>query len=164
MASNNNPFAQAANNWDLETLYADLASAKGKRLTPMEKKHLCGLLCGYSPAEIAEKLYKSVKGVEVEICRTLYSYVKELMGNSNGKVENWRNITEWLDTAGYKTQSSPETQFSDCLPVKFLVKKAHVNLDKNQIIIDINLRIIASSLSEIIPTEKLEEDEDNCEN
>ncbi len=37
------PFTQAANQWDLETLYTDLASAKGKRFTPTEKLHLRGL-------------------------------------------------------------------------------------------------------------------------
>ena len=48
-------FKLAENEWDLENLYEDLGSAKGKNLTPMEKSHLRGLLCGFSPAEIAEK-------------------------------------------------------------------------------------------------------------
>jgi len=171
MASNNNPFAQAANNWDLETLFADLASAKGKSLTPTEKTHLCGLLCGYSPAEIAEKLHKNVKGVEVDICRTIYIYVKELVGNSNGKVENWRNITEWLDTAGYKNQSSVKYQVSDCLSLdivvkkcKIMVRKCDINIDKNELIIDLNIRLATPLPAEIISTEKLEEDGDNCQN
>lgn len=45
MALQNEQFTQAANKWDLETFYEDLVSAKGKRLTPMEKLHLRGLLC-----------------------------------------------------------------------------------------------------------------------
>ncbi|MCC3464440.1 MAG: helix-turn-helix domain-containing protein, partial [Microcoleus sp. PH2017_06_SFM_O_A] len=32
MASSNDRFPEAARDWDLETLYTDLASAKGKRL------------------------------------------------------------------------------------------------------------------------------------
>ncbi|MBD3563405.1 helix-turn-helix domain-containing protein, partial [Planktothrix sp. FACHB-1355] len=68
MPSNNEQFTEAANHWDLETLYTDLASAKGKRLTSVEKLHLRGLLCGYSPAEIAQILHKSIKGVESEVC------------------------------------------------------------------------------------------------
>ena len=52
-------FIEAKNNWDLEKLYIDLASAKGKALTPVEKKFLRGLLCGFSPAEIANKVYRS---------------------------------------------------------------------------------------------------------
>jgi hypothetical protein len=148
MASTNAQFTQAANDWDLETLYADLASAKGKRLTPVEKLHLRGLLCGYSPAEIAEKLNKSVKGVGVDLCQTLYQYVKNLVDRGEEKIENWRNISEWLEEAGYKTQSSTEYQVSDCLQVKFLLKKANISLEKNQIIVDLNLRIVAPSPSE----------------
>ncbi len=138
-------FAQAAKDWDLDTLYADLASAKGKRLTPIEKLHLRGLLCGHSPAEIAERLNKNVKGVEVNFCNTIYQYVKNLLGKGSEKVENWRNICEWLEEAGYKAHLSAESQSNDCLPIKFLIKKAHITLDKNQVIIDINLRIVAPS-------------------
>jgi hypothetical protein len=138
-------FAQAAKDWDLDTLYADLASAKGKRLTPIEKLHLRGLLCGHSPAEIAEQLNKNVTGVEVNFCNTIYQYVKNLLGKASEKVENWRNICEWLEEAGYKAESSLQTQSSEGLSGKFIVKQANIILDKNQVIIDINLRIIASS-------------------
>ncbi|MEH2257212.1 helix-turn-helix transcriptional regulator [Nostoc sp.] len=79
MASSNEPFMQAENHWDLETLYSDLSSVKNKRLTPVEKRHLRGLLCGFSPAEIAEKLSKNGKGVETDLCATVYRYVKNLL-------------------------------------------------------------------------------------
>lgn len=141
-------FTQAANDWDLETLYADLASAKGKRLTPVEKQHLRGLLCGYSPTELAEKLNKSPKGIGVDLCNTLYHYVKNLVGKSDEKIENWRNIYEWLEEAGYKTQSSGEYESSDCLPLEFSIKRANITIDKHKVIVDINLRIVASSPSE----------------
>jgi len=156
MASSNDRFPEAARDWDLETLYTDLASAKGKRLTPTEKQHLRGLLCGYSPAEIAETLRKNPKGIAVDFCNTLYQYVKNLVGKADEKVENWRKICEWLEEAGYKTQSSPEPKSGDCLPIKFLIKKANVVVDKNQIIVDINLRIIAFSPSEIPIIENLD--------
>jgi hypothetical protein len=138
-------FSQAAKDWDLDTLYADLASAKGKRLTPIEKLHLRGLLCGHSPAEIAERLNKSVKGVEVNFCNTIYQYVKNLAGKGSEKVENWRNICEWLEEAGYKAESSLQSQSSDCSSVQFLINKANIIIDKNQIIVDINIRIVAPS-------------------
>lgn len=141
-------FTEAANEWDLETLYTDLASAKGKRLTPVEKLHLRGLLCGYSPAELAEKLNKSAKGIGVDLCNTLYHYVKNLVGKSDEKIENWRNIAEWLEEAGYKSQSSAEYETSDCLPLEFLIKRANITIDKHKVIVDINLRIVASSPSE----------------
>ena len=147
MASTEERFVQATNYWDLETLYTDIASAKGKRLTPVEKLHLRGLLCGYSPAEIAERLNKNVKGVEVDLSNTLYKYVKSLVDKSDEKVENWRNITEWLEEAGYKSQPSIESEIGDGVSVKLLVQEANITLEKNQLIIDLNIRIVAPSAS-----------------
>ena len=147
MASAEERFAQATKYWDLETLYTDIASAKGKRLTPVEKLHLRGLLCGYSPAEIAERLNKNVKGVEVDLSNTLYKYVKSLVDKSDEKVENWRNITEWLEEAGYKSQPSIESEIGDGVSIKLLVQEANITLEKNQLIIDLNIRIVAPSPS-----------------
>jgi hypothetical protein len=147
MASAEERFAQATNYWDLETLYTDIASAKGKRLTPVEKLHLRGLLCGYSPAEIAERLNKNVKGVEVDLSNTLYKYVKSLVDKSDEKVENWRNITEWLEEAGYKSQPSIESEIGDGVSIKLLVQEANITLEKNQLTIDLNIRIVAPSPS-----------------
>ena len=154
-------FPQVFAEWDLETLYTDLASAKGRRLTPVEKLHLRGLLAGHSPSEIAEKLSKSAKGVEVDLCSTLYQYVKSLVGKSNGKVDNWRSITEWLEGAGYKKKTPIEVQSDDHFSVKILVKKANVVLEKNQIAIDINLRIIAPTSSESSISEDIETTQTN---
>ncbi|BAZ16237.1 hypothetical protein NIES4071_81120 [Calothrix sp. NIES-4071] len=148
MTSTNEQFIQAANQWDLETLYIDLASAKGKRLTPVEKLHLRGLLCGYSPVEIAEKLNKSARGVGVDLCKTLYVYVKNLVDKSDESIENWRDVTEWLEEAGYKTQVSFEADNSDSVSLKVVVKKANIILENNHLIIDLNMRIVAPSPSE----------------
>ena len=146
MASTEERFVQATNYWYLETLYTDIASAKGKRLTPVEKLHLRGLLCGYSPAEIAERLNKNVKGVEVDLSNTLYKYIKSLVDKSDEKVENCRNITEWLEEAGYKSQPSIESEIGDGVSVKLLVQEANITLEKNQLIIDLNIRIVAPSV------------------
>jgi hypothetical protein len=154
MPPTNEQFTQAANHWDLETLYTDLASAKGKRLTPVEKLHLRGLLSGYSPAEIADKLHKSVKGVESEMCTTLYPHIKNLVGKSNEKVENWRNITEWLEEAGYKTELLPASQFNNCVPVDIIGKIANISIKKNRITIEIDLQLSAQLPSQL-PTEDL---------
>ena len=148
MASSNDRFPEAARDWDLETLYTDLASAKGKPHAHRETTSTATLRLD-SPAEIAETLSKNPKGIAVDFCNTLYQYVKNLVGKADEKVENWRKICEWLEEAGYKTQLSPEPESGDCLPIKFLIKKANVVVDKNQIIVDINLRIVASSPSEI---------------
>ena len=154
MSLNTDPFFQAVNHWDVETIYIDLASVKGKRLTPIEKKHLRGLLCGYSPTEIAEKLNKSPKGVGVDLCNTLYQYVKGLVGNSNGKVENWRNIAEWLEEAGYKNDEPVEYDISDGVSFDIVVKRANIKIEKNQLMIDINIRLATPIPSEISNLDK----------
>ncbi len=59
---------------------------------PAKAGNLRGLLCGYSPAEIAERLNKNVKGVEVDLFNTLYKYVKNLVDKCDEKVENLRTI------------------------------------------------------------------------
>src|SRR4028119_229635 len=115
MASTQQPFSQAATNWDVERLYTDLACAKREvvphrqlGLTEVEKTHLRGLLCGYRPAEIASRLNKQAKGVEVDLCNTLYRYIESLTGRSTNTVENWRDIVDWLEAAGYKTSEQQE--------------------------------------------------------
>ena len=148
MPSTNEQFTEAANHWDLETLYTDLASAKGKRLTPVEKLHLRGLLCGYSPAEIAQILHKSIKGVESEVCTTLYPYVKNLVGKCNEKVENWRNICEWLEEAGYKSNFYTQ-QLMNPIPVDILGKIANIKIGKDKITIEIDLREANTPSSEL---------------
>jgi hypothetical protein len=149
MASTNDRFVEAESRWDLKTLYADLAAVKGKPLTPVEKLHLRGLLCGCSPAEIAQKLQKNPKGVETDLCATIYKYVKVFVGKSDGKIENWRNIAEWLEDAGYKTLSSAKLPVKDLLPENCMVNVTNINIENNQLVIGINLRIPTSPDSEL---------------
>lgn len=146
-------FGRASQYWDLETLYQDLASAKGKHLTPVEKLHLQGLLCGYSPSEIAEHLDKSPTGVETDLCATIYKYVKFLLDKTDEKIQNWRNIAEWLEEAGYKCLS-PEIPIDRILPDKSIVNLSTVNIERDQIVFQINLQIPRSAISQI--TENLD--------
>ncbi|WP_044499843.1 NB-ARC domain-containing protein [Nostoc sp. PCC 7107] len=100
-------FVEAKNNWELEKLYVDLASTKGKALTPVEKKFLRGLLCGCSPAEIASIVYQSRSSstVRVYLSNGLYKYIEEMLSNAAGysvKVKNWSRVTYLLEKAGYK--------------------------------------------------------------
>jgi hypothetical protein len=113
--SNPETFTSANTDWNLEELYTDLAIAKERSsfsyrksqgLTATEKLHLRGLLCGYSPAKIATKLFKKTQSVEVDLCRTIYLYVKELTGHTQEPLDNWRKIVDWLTTAGYKKTSN----------------------------------------------------------
>ncbi|BAY94362.1 MULTISPECIES: NB-ARC domain-containing protein [unclassified Tolypothrix] len=100
-------FIEAKNYWELEKLYVDLASAKGKALTPVEKKFLRGLLCGCSPAEIAKVVYQSGSSstVRVYLSNGLYKYIEEMLSNQAGdsvKVKTWSRVTQLLEKAGYK--------------------------------------------------------------
>jgi hypothetical protein len=140
MAHTKEQFTQAENNWNLEILYTDLASAKGKNLTPVEKRHLRGLLCGYSPVEIAQALHKSSRGLEADLCNTLYQYVKTLVNRLDEKVENWRNICQWLEDAGYKCQpAATQSQLSKSVPVDAKVNISSINIENNKIEIEVGI-------------------------
>jgi DNA-binding CsgD family transcriptional regulator len=123
-------FTQAALNWDLERLYLDFAQAKKivaphkkKGLTQVEKERLRGLLCGYSPAEIARKLHLNPGGLQVAIT-DLYRYTEALTQRSPHTIKNWRDIVEWLEVAGYQkkpyqglsTPSPPRKQDWESMP------------------------------------------------
>lgn len=104
-------FAEAATNWDLQKLYKDLAVAKREfaphmkpKLTDVEKLHLRGLLCGYAPAIMAEKIPKSYGGLRAALSETIYRYVEQLTKRQPKTLKNWRNILEWLEQTGYKIQ------------------------------------------------------------
>ena len=106
-------FAEASQHWTLEKLYADLAAAKKiwaphtrRYLTREEKAHLRGLLCGYSPDEIAEKLHKDISGVRSSLTKTIYRYVEQLIGKPPNALKNWRDVTDWLDETEYKVERS----------------------------------------------------------
>ena len=161
MASTNDRFVEAESRWDLKTLYSDLAAVKGKPLTPVEKLHLRGLLCGNSPAEIAEKLQKNPKGVETDLCATIYRYVKGFVGKGIEKIENWRNIAEWLEDAGYKTKSQAKLPIQDALPKNSAVNISNISIDNNQITIDVLLQIIIPLPSEI-SIQNLDIDDNNA--
>ena len=161
MASTNDRFVEAESRWDLKTLYADLAAVKGKPLTPVEKLHLRGLLCGNSPAEIAEKLQKNPKGVETDLCATIYRYVKGFVGKGIEKIENWRNISEWLEDAGYKTKPPVKFPIQDGLSENSKVNIANIICDNNQITIDVFLQITVPLPSEI-SIQNLDLDDNNA--
>lgn len=143
----NEPFAQAAQQWDLKTLYTDLAFTKGKPLTPVEKTHLRGLLCGCSPSEIAEKLNKNANGVETDLCATVYRYVKSLLDKNNGRIDNWRNISLWLEDAGYKHPSA-EIPINKFFPEQSVANITNVTVETNHVVIHFNLCIPTSNNNE----------------
>jgi hypothetical protein len=98
--------------WNLDKLYLDLAKAKNvyphkkRGLTPIEILHLQGLISGCSPTEIAEQLVVKSQGINVALSNTIYRYVENLTGHALNSVENWREVVEWLDAAGYRKTAS----------------------------------------------------------
>jgi hypothetical protein len=132
-------FTQAENDWDLERLYNDLTSVKGKNLTRIEKLHLRGLLCGYSPAEIADILHRDVRGLEVNLCKNLYKYVKTIVNRQQERVENWRSICQWLEDAGYKAQKTSQSNNSRPVDTKVHIEK--ISVENNKIEIYMNTQI-----------------------
>jgi len=150
-------FSEAADRWDLERLYRDLAEAKRqcvprarKGLTEREKLYLRGLLCGCSPREIAKKLVLSSKGVEVYVCKTLYPYLKQLPDVPSQKIENWRTIDNLLEDAGYKRQlqSSVKSKTNSSVPIEPLVKIVNLGVEQHTISIDINVKLALPSDAE----------------
>jgi hypothetical protein len=94
---------------------------------------LRGLLCGHSPAEIAETLNKQTNGVETDLSATIYRYVKELTGTGDEKLESWRKVAEFLENAGYKVSSS--AQLRDVVPEGSVVNITNINIEKNTLVL-----------------------------
>ncbi|MBD2028165.1 WD40 repeat domain-containing protein [Leptolyngbya sp. FACHB-711] len=92
-------FLDAAQVWDLEQLYADLAAIKQKPLSSTERICLRGLLCGLDPNGIAASLHRQAQGLRVDLTRGLYRYVAAITA---GQVKNWRDVAVLLERQGYK--------------------------------------------------------------
>ncbi len=114
---NETKFTEAQKNWNLEKLYEDLRAAKQKVLTDTEKCHLRGLLCGYSPQEIADERVIAVGTVNDALSKTLYGYIEDLL-NREKKIRHWSHVPDFLEKAGYKIQVSEQSQPSHPLPDK----------------------------------------------
>ncbi len=98
-------FAEAAELWNLERLYTDLGSAKGKGLTPVEKQYLRGLLCGYSPNEIAERCHVASDTVRNYLSKGLYRYIEEFLmrtAEQQARVKDWSRVAILMERAGYR--------------------------------------------------------------
>ncbi len=93
-------FYEASNDWHLDKILADIA-AKGESLTPREQKMLRGLLCEYSPKEIAEIGFdkSDSKSISSELSK-IYEYIELLLETS--LQVNSGNICRLLKKAGYR--------------------------------------------------------------
>lgn len=115
-------FTEAEKNWNLQKLYEDLRTAKQqcgsvkqKVLTDIEKCHLRGLLCGYSPQKIADERVIAVGTVNDALSKTLYNYIAKLIDDRE-KIRHWSDVPYLIEKAGYKIKLSKQLQPSHPLP------------------------------------------------
>lgn len=135
----NETFKEAEASWDLERLYADLADVKGELLTLTERLNLRGLLCGYTPAELADLRIKDTLGLQADVCSTVRRYVKDLQ--RKGKVDqipkrmSSEKMLEVLKESGYyrKTARASTVETEKILPIKNLEGPAKVAVINNKI-------------------------------
>ncbi|MCF3609764.1 NACHT domain-containing protein, partial [Planktothrix agardhii 1033] len=103
MASNANQseekFSEAYLGWEIERLYADFAYSLKKTLSPNAKTYLRGILCGYSPKEIAEKLDLRAKDPSIQVRQILTAEVYQAVKNQLGinKIKNYSEIPKLLE-------------------------------------------------------------------
>jgi hypothetical protein len=158
-------FTEAEKYWDLKTLYSDLSVAKGKPLTPMEKLHLRALLLGYSPSDIAEKLEKNPNGVKTDLCASIYRYVKLLLDKCEERIESYRNICEWLESAGYRCENSSNNALNNQSVVNIsnniICNITNINYENKSLIINLSLRVPTDSNELDIVLEKLDNNGQN---
>lgn len=104
-------------------------------------------MSGCSPAEIAQKLDKIPRGVESDLCATIYKYVKYLLDKTE-KVENWRKIYEWLDESGYKSKLE-KVAVKSLLPEQSVINITQYYIEQHQIVFHFNLKIPTSEIAEL---------------
>jgi len=144
-------FQEAETLWDLERLYTDLGEVKGESLTATEQLTLRGLLCGYTPAELAEVRVKDKRGQQTNVSRGVRGYVKKLMKIKGVAVPERLNSKEMLarlKQTGYKKQLTA-LKGERILPIRALeglikvigVNKSEIN---HQVTIEMNIRLVTS--------------------
>jgi len=92
----------------------------------------------------------------------LYRYVKSLVDKCNEKIENWRNVTEWLEESGYRTQWAAKLPISGSLAENSVVNITNITFENNQIKIGVYLQLTVPLPSEL-PIQDLDLD-DNTTN
>ncbi len=144
-------FQDAETLWDLERLYTDLGEVKGESLTATEQLTLRGLLCGYTPAELAEVRVKDKRGQQTNVSRGVQGYVKKLMKIKGVAVPerlNSREMLARLKQTGYKKQltSSKDERTLPIRALEGLIKVIGVNKSEinHQVTIEMNIRLVTS--------------------
>jgi hypothetical protein len=101
-------FPEAAQNWDLNRLYADLQISSGKELKPFEKACVRGLLCRYRPGQLAFKLAWTSGALRVELNKGLYRSL-EAIAKQPMNTLRWEKVSEWMEAQGYRLHRQPRS-------------------------------------------------------
>jgi DNA-binding CsgD family transcriptional regulator len=93
-------FSEASKHWNLKSILDEIA-AKGESLTPREEKMLRGLLCEYSPKEIAAIGFNKTDShtIRADLSK-IYEYI-EILLETPLQVGS-HNIRRLLKEAGYR--------------------------------------------------------------
>jgi hypothetical protein len=94
------PFAEAANLWNLDALWADLEQIKQASLTRREKEYFRGLLLGKQLQDIATTLHKTYGTVRGDLV-LIYRDIETLRGLPEKSV-NFSKVIPVLKEAGYQ--------------------------------------------------------------
>jgi hypothetical protein len=153
------PFKEAELHWDLERLLNDLADVNKKPLTFTEQLTLRGLLCGYTPAELAKMRTKNKEGQRTNVSRGVGSYVKKLMKAKGCEVPKRMNSVEMLNMlkkVGYNkavTDSTDEKEKALTINVEGPVRVTRVMKEFIHIEIEkLGVTLSAEQLGELVNT------------
>ena len=128
-------FSEVDNHWDLSKLYEQVEYVKRqqtgqKQLTVVEKACLRGLLCGYSPEQIAGYFLEEPYGLIINLIWRLHRSIQTMTGREPQEIESYQDIPNWLEAAGYRnkhkigitriqlTRIQHESELQSCSPTK----------------------------------------------
>ena len=103
-------FDEAEQNWDLSKLYQRLEAIKLREeqqpLTNLEQFCLRGILCGYTPEEIAQKLIKQLDPFLIQVTFwNLFRYIQTMVGKEEVRITNFQDILDSLAISGYQSEA-----------------------------------------------------------
>ncbi len=108
--------------WDVERLRNELAAVKGQQgsgrgsspLSPTEITFLRGILFGANTREIARAMGRQENGIKTDLSKTVYQYLKGLLGYGEGVRYPKEQVLRLLRDRGYAQQ--PHQRSAPSLP------------------------------------------------
>ncbi len=108
-------FDDAAKEFDLERLRADLEAEKRDRITDAPWRYFKGVLCGYGHKEIADRCYKSKGNVKVALSKYIAPYLTSLLKLQEDEtidtIGGWVRVPQLLAKAGYGLRKQSQIPF-----------------------------------------------------